>query len=111
MFLYECFLYNLLSLAHNLLEKLVDLVHISTRDSKVRNDIQIAFAKTKERGNAIDLALGFESGIEFKGLVDIDFVAGHGIGTLVEPLNNERLDFLTGPAPFGAEFEYDVPGI
>jgi hypothetical protein len=57
------------------------------------------------------LALGFESGIEFKGLVDIDFVAGHGIGTLVEPLCNERLDFLTGPAPFGAEFEDNVPGV
>ena len=101
----------LLSLTKNLLEKLVDLGCIGPRDSKIRNDIQIAFAKTKERGNAIDLAFGFESGIEFKRLVDIDFVAGHGIGAMVEPLNNERLDFLTGPAPFGAEFEHDMSGI
>ena len=93
------------------MEKLVDLDCIRPRDSKVRNDIQIAFAKTKERRNTIDLALGFESGIEFKGLVDINFVAGHGIGAMVEPLNNERLDFLTWPAPFGAEFEHDMSGI
>ena len=112
LFLYECFCkHYLFGIRHNLLEKQIDLGCISPRDSKVRNDIQIAFAKTKERGNAIDLALGFESGIEFKGLVDIDFVAGHGIGALVEPLNNERLDFLTGPAPFGAEFEHNVPGV
>ena len=101
----------LFGIRHNLLEKLVDLIYISSRNSKVRNDIQIAFAKTKERGNAIDLALGFESGIEFKGLVDVDFVAGHGIGAMVEPLCNERLDFLTGPAPLGAEFEHDMAGI
>jgi len=93
------------------LEKQIDLGCISPRDSKVRNDIQIAFAKTKERGNAIDLALGFESGIEFKGLIDIDFVAGHGIGAMIEPLCNERFDFLTRPAPFGAEFEDDVAWI
>ena len=104
-------LHYLLGIRHNLLEKLVDLGCIGPRDSKVRNDIQIAFAKTKERGNAIDLAFGFESGIEFKGLVDIDFVAGHGIGAMVEPLNHERFDFLTGPAPFGTEFEHDVTGI
>ena len=101
----------LFGLTDNLLEKLVDLSSIGPRDSKVRNDIQIAFAKTKERGNAVDLALGFESGIEFKGLVDVDFVAGHGIGAMVEPLCNERFDFFTGPTPLGTEFEHDVTGI
>lgn len=101
----------LFGIRHNLLEKLVDLSSIGPSNSKIRNDIQIAFAKTKERGNAVDLALGFESGVEFKGLVDVDFVAGHGIGAMAEPLCNERLDFLTGPAPLGTEFEHDVPGI
>ena len=47
-------LHYLLGIRHNLLEKLVDLGCIGPSNSEVRNDIQIAFAKTKERGNAID---------------------------------------------------------
>ncbi len=92
-------------------KKRIDLVSTRPSDGKIGNKTLIAFAETEDGGNTVDLALGFETGIEFKRFVDVDNMGTDGIGEFSKPVVDERFNLFTWPAPFGAELEDDVPGV
>ena len=92
-------------------EKCIDLVSTRPSHGKIGNKTLIAFAETEDGGNTVYLALGFETGIEFERFVNVDNMGANGIGEFSKPMVDERFNLFTRPAPFGAEFKDDVPGV
>ena len=92
-------------------EKRIDLVSTRPSHGKIRDKTLIAFAETEDGGNTIDLAFCFETSIEFERFVNVDNMGANGIGEFSKPMVDERFNLFTRPAPFGAEFKGDVPGV